>query len=125
MKRLFFLITTLLMLTGCLSHWFVESEVRLQVENKTPYTIVGVSVVSLDSTMQKNWIKDTIPPGERSSVVAGDWIGTFNIGVSYIKEGENAVFVQIFEAEELNGGSIFAQISEKDGFWSFDQNKFS
>lgn len=121
MKRLFFLITTLLMLTGCLSHWFVESEVRLQVENKTPYTIVGVSVVSLDSTMQKNWIKDTIPPGERSSVVAGDWIGTFNIGVSYIKEGENAVFVQIFEAEELNGGSIFAQISEKDGFWSFNQ----
>jgi hypothetical protein len=121
MKRLFFLITTLLMLTGCLSHWFVESEVRLQVENKTPYTIVGVSVVSLDSTMQKNWIKDTIPPGERSSVVAGDWIGTFNLGVSYIKEGENAVFVQIFEAEELNGGSVFAQISEKDGFWSFDQ----
>lgn len=121
MKRLFFLITTLLMLTGCLSHWFVESEVRLQIENKTPYTIVGVSVVSLDSTMQKNWIKDTIPPGERSSVVAGDWIGTFNLGVSYIKEGENAVFVQIFEAEELNGGSVFAQISEKDGFWSFDQ----
>lgn len=121
MKQLFFLITTFFLLTGCLSHWFVESEVRLQIENKTPYTIVGVSVVSLDSTMQKNWIKDTIPPGERSSVVAGDWIGTFNLGVSYIKEGENAVFVQIFEAEELNGGSIFAQISEKDGFWSFNQ----
>ncbi len=121
MKQLFFLITTFFLLTGCLSHWFVESEVRLQVENKTPYTIVGVSVVSLDSTMQKNWIKDTIPPGERSSVVAGDWIGTFNLGVSYIKEGENSVFVQIFEAEELNGGSIFAQISEKDGFWSFNQ----
>ena len=121
MKQLFFLITTFFLLTGCLSHWFVESEVRLQIENKTPYTIVGVSVVSLDSTMQKNWIKDSIPPGERSSVVAGDWIGTFNLGVSYIKEGENAVFVQIFEAEELNGGSVFAQISEKDGFWSFDQ----
>ena len=121
MKRLAFIMSSFFLLTGCLSHWFIESEVRLQVENKTPYTIVGVSVVSLDSTMQKNWIKDTIPPGERSSVVAGDWIGTFNIGVSYIKEGENAVFVQIFEAEELNGGSIFAQISEKDGFWSFDQ----
>ncbi len=121
MKQLFFLITTFFLLTGCLSHWFVESEVRLQIENKTPYTIVGVSVVSLDSTMQKNWIKDSIPPGERSSVVAGDWIGTFNLGVSYIKEGENAVFVQIFESVELNGGSIFAQISEKDGFWSFNQ----
>ena len=121
MKQLFFLITTFYLLTGCLSHWFVESEVRLQIENKTPYTIVGVSVVSLDSTMQKNWIKDSIPPGERSSVVAGDWIGTFNLGVSYIKEGENAVFVQIFESVELNGGSIFAQISEKDGFWSFNQ----
>lgn len=121
MKRLAFIMSSFFLLTGCLSHWFVESEVRLQVENKTPYTIVGVSVVSLDSTMQKNWIKDTIPPGERSSVVAGDWIGTFNLGVSYIKEGENAVFVQIFEAEELNGGSVFAQISEKDGFWSFDQ----
>lgn len=121
MKRLAFIMSSFFLLTGCLSHWFVESEVRLQIENKTPYTIVGVSVVSLDSTMQKNWIKDTIPPGERSSVVAGDWIGTFNLGVSYIKEGENAVFVQIFEAEELNGGSIFAQISEKDGFWSFDQ----
>ena len=121
MKQLFFLITTFFLLTGCLSHWFVESEVRLQIENKTPYTIVGVSVVSLDSTMQKNWIKDSIPPGERSSVVAGDWIGTFNLGVSYIKEGENAVFVQIFESVELNGGSIFAQFSKKDGFWSFNQ----
>lgn len=121
MKRFAFLVIVVSLLTGCLSHWFTETEVRLQIENKTPYTIVGVSVVSLDSTMQKNWIKDTIPPGERSSVVAGDWIGTFNLGVSYIKEGENAVFVQIFEAEELNGGSIFAQISEKDGFWSFDQ----
>src|SRR5574344_268279 len=121
MKRLFFLITTLLMVTGCLSHWFVESEVRLQIENKTPYTIVGVSVVSLDSTMQKNWIKDTIPPGKRSSVVAGEWLGTFNLGVSYIKEGENAVFVQIFEGEELNGGSSFGHISEKEGFWSFAQ----
>lgn len=121
MKQLFFLITTFFLLTGCLSHWFVESEVRLQIENKTPYTIVGVSVVSLDSTMQKNWIKDSIPPGERSSVVAGDWIGTFNLGVSYIKEGENSIFVQIFESVELNGGSIFAQISEKDGFWSFNQ----
>ena len=121
MKQLFFLITTFFLLTGCLSHWFVESEVRLQIENKTPYTIVGVSVVSLDSTMQKNWIKDPIPPGERSSVVAGDWIGTFNLGVSYIKEGENSIFVQIFESVELNGGSIFAQISEKDGFWSFNQ----
>lgn len=121
MKQLFFLLVTLFLLTGCLSHWFIESEVRLQVENKTPYTIVGVSVVSLDSTMQRNWIKDSIPPGERSSVVAGDWIGTFNLGVSYIKEGKNSVFVQIFESVELNGGSIFAQISEKDGFWSFDQ----
>ena len=53
MKRLFFLITTLLMLTGCLSHWFIESEVRLQVENKTPYTIVGVSEIGRASCRER------------------------------------------------------------------------
>jgi len=124
MKRFAFLVIVVSLLTGCLSHWFTETEVRLQIENKTPYTIVGIQVVSLDSTMKKNWIQDSIPPGERSSVVAGDWIGSFNIGVSYLKTPKNAekkVFLHVFESVKLDGGSIFAQISEKDGFWSFDQ----
>ena len=121
MKRILLLIITILLLSGCLSHWIIENEVRLQIENKTTYTILSLNVVSLDLSMQKQWIKETLLPGERSSVVSADWIGTFNLKVSYLEDGGVDTLNHIFESVSLEGGSVFAQISEKSGFWTFRQ----
>lgn len=121
MKRILLLIITILLLSGCLSHWIIENEVRLQIENKTTYTILSLNVVSLDLSMQKQWIKETLLPGERSSVVSADWIGTFNLKVSYLEDGSVDTLNHIFESVSLEGGSVFAQISEKSGFWTFRQ----
>lgn len=121
MKRILLLIITILLLSGCLSHWIIENEVRLQIENKTTYTILSLNVVSLDLSMQKQWIKETLLPGERSSVVSADWIGTFNLKVSYLEYGGVDTLNHIFESVSLEGGSVFAQISEKSGFWTFRQ----
>ena len=34
-------------LSGCLSHWCVDSSTRLQIENKSSKTIIGVDIVSV------------------------------------------------------------------------------
>jgi len=66
-------------LTGCLSHWFIDSSTRLQVENKSSKTIVGIDILSQDGSEYVPWIQDTIRPGERSRVYEEDWVGTFDV----------------------------------------------
>lgn len=101
-----------LTLTGCLSHWFLESESRLQVENATEdYTILSVGVVSRDGSLYSPWIKEKVLPGERSRVEEGDWVGEFKIRINYTasKDGsgdtltDNRVF-------DLEGGSMFLMV---------------
>ena len=66
-------------LSGCLSHWAIDSSTRLQVENKSSKTIVGIDIVSEDGSEYVPWIQDTIRPGEKSRVYEEDWVGTFNV----------------------------------------------
>ena len=73
------------MLSGCLSHWFLDSSTRLQIENKSSMTIVGVDIVSKDGTEFVPWIQDTIRTGEKSRVYEEDWVGTFNLRVRTIE----------------------------------------
>ena len=65
--------------TGCLSHWAIDSSTRLQVENKSSKTIVGIDIVSEDGSEYVPWIQDTIRSGEKSRVFEEDWVGTFNV----------------------------------------------
>lgn len=106
-----------LTLTGCLSHWFIESESRLQVENATEnYSILSLGVVSLDGSIYSPWINETILPGERSRVEEGDWIGEFKIRVKYTESkdasGDTLVDYRVLDFE---GGSIFLKVETKDG----------
>lgn len=106
-----------LTLTGCLSHWFIESESRLQVENATEnYSILSLGVVSLDGSIYSPWINETILPGERSRVEEGDWIGEFKIRVKYTESkdasGDTLVDYRVLDFE---GGSIFLKVEAKDG----------
>lgn len=99
-------------LTGCLTHWFVESETRLQVENATEdYTIVAIDVVSLEGSDYLTWINEKILPGERSHVVSRDWIGEFKVRIKYTesKDGSGEK-LEDFHVFDFEGGSMFLMI---------------
>ena len=87
------LLACCLVFTGCLSHWFVDSTTRLQIENKTNVTFYGLDIVSEDGSSVVPWISDTLEPGERSRVYEEDWVGTFRVrvrwgGFVYVKDGK-------------------------------------
>lgn len=99
-------------LTGCLSHWFVETTSRLQVENATEdCTLLSVDIFSDDSTSYVRWINETLLPGERSHVVENDWVGTFRLRVNYTQStdgsGKTLHYVKKMEVE---GGSLFLKV---------------
>lgn len=80
-------------LTACMSHLFVDTTTRLQVENKTDVTILGLDIISEDGKSVQPWIRDAIEPGEKSKVVEEDWVGTFKVrvrwgGFVYVKDGK-------------------------------------
>jgi hypothetical protein len=101
------------MLTGCLSHWFIESETRLQVENATAkYSILSLDVVSLDGSIYSSWIDETILPGERSRVVSADWVGEFKIRLKYTKSADASGDTLVdYRVLDFDGGSMFLKIS--------------
>ena len=68
-----------------MSHVFIDTTTRLQVENKTDVTILGVDIISEDGTSVSHWIRDAIEPGEKSKVVEEDWVGTFKVRVRFDK----------------------------------------
>ena len=82
--RLFLCLVTL-SLTACMSHVFIDTTTRLQVENKTDVTILGLDVISEDGTSVQPWIREAIEPGEKSKVVEEDWVGTFRVRVRWAK----------------------------------------
>lgn len=101
-----------LTLTGCLSHWFIESESRLQVENATEdYTIISVGVVAQDGSLYSPWIEEKILPGERSRVEEGDWIGEFKLRFKYTasKDGSGDTLTD-YHVFDLEGGSLFLMV---------------
>lgn len=80
-----FLCLIVFSLTACMSHVFIDTTTRLQVENKTDVTIFGVDIISEDGTSVQPWIRDAIEPGEKSKVVEEDWVGSFKVRVRFDK----------------------------------------
>ena len=88
-----FLCLVALSLTACVSHIVLDTSTRLQVENKTDVTILGIDIISEDGSSIVPWIRDAIEPGEKSKVVEEDWVGTFRVrvrwgGFVYVKDGK-------------------------------------
>lgn len=108
-----FLALCTLSLTGCLSHWFMDTESRLQVENGTEnLTFYALDVLSEDSTTYEKWIVETLEPGSRSHVAAADWVGKFNIRLRYGKNGGDTL--QDVRKLEISGGSMYLKITSED-----------
>ncbi len=118
MKNLFVLVALVvcsLALSGCLSHWFVDSTTRLQVENQSSRTIVGIDVISEDGTRTWQWVTDTIAPGEKSRVYEEDLVGLFQI---QIKTTAGAYPI---DEIRFDGGSEYVIFTDdKDGFLHYE-----
>ncbi len=117
--KLFCAFLGILLLSGCISHAFLDGEVRLQIENESSVSIARLVVLS-DKGTEKVWIADTLAPGEKSGVVSGSWVGTFDLGVSFQDSVSGTWKKVIFSSVSLEGGSLFAKISQKDGEWTFN-----
>ena len=93
-------------LSGCLTHWFVDSTTRLQIENRSSKTVVDIDILAEDGTGYKVWIQDTIRTGEKSRVYEEDWVGTFNMRIR--------TFGSDYEIDnlKLEGGSEYMVLSD-------------
>ena len=94
------------MLSGCLTHWLEDSSTRLQVENRSSQTIVGIDILAEDGSEYKAWIQDTIRTGEKSRVYEADWVGTF---IMQVKTTEASFR---FNDIELEGGSEYMVLTD-------------
>ncbi len=101
------LIACCLTLSGCLTHWFLDSTTRLQIENKSSKTIVEVDILAEDGTY-KAWIQDTIRTGEKSRVYEEDWVGTFCLRIRTLGAD--------FDIQNLtfDGGSEYMVLSDDE-----------
>ena len=109
-----FLCLVVFSLTACMSHVFIDTTTRLQVENKTDVTILGVDIISEDGTSVQPWIRDAIEPGEKSKVVEEDWVGTFRVRVRFDKWNAGAL---VYEAKmcDYKGTSVRVNALAKQG----------
>ncbi len=106
-------------LTGCLTHWVVDTSTRLQVQNKTDRTFAQIQVVAdSDSSQNLVWIPDTLAPGNSSRVYEMDMVGTFHFRVLELKKDcleENCWEWLDLGLQEILGGSVVWQLQiEKD-----------
>ena len=101
-------------LTACMSHLFVDTTTRLQVENKTDVTILGLDIISEDGKSVQPWIRDAIEPGEKSKVVEEDWVGTFKVRVRFDKwDKYDKMYLEACEAKPVRVKEE-AKIVQKD-----------
>lgn len=118
----FFAVLFLFVLNGCVSHLFVDSVSRLQIENGTDdCTILGLDVVSEDGTQYSSWIDETVLPGEKSRVAEEDWVGEFKIRLKYTnsKDGSGNV-LEDFKVLDFDGGSLFLTVNKEKGKLTYE-----
>ena len=103
-----------LSLTACMSHVWTDTTTRLQIENKTDVTILGLDIVSDDGSSVSPWIRDAIEPGEKSKVVEEDWVGTFKVRVRFDKwDKYGMMYLEACEAKPVRVKEE-AKIVQKD-----------
>ena len=123
MKKILFFALGALFLQGCLSHWVVDGELRLQLENRSAFPVAALAVVALDGE-RSVWIPDTLSPGKKSLVHAGSWVGNFRLQMaardSVNASGDTCWRWVDLGAQDLEGGSALARVRREDGQWSLE-----
>jgi len=96
-----------LLLTSC-THWLIDTETRIQMENGTSEQIRNLSLISSNGQTVV-WIPETLEAGEVSRVYEKEWVGEFNFA---IYSGDSLVHLGV---HKLKGGSVLAQIRNENG----------
>jgi len=112
-----------LQLQGCLTHWLLDGEVRLQLENRSQVDVTNLAVLGQDGA-RALWIVDTLAPGEKSEVRTDDWVGTFRLGLS-VRDSLDAKGDSCWRQVELgtfglDGGSSLARVRLNGAQWSLE-----
>ena len=81
MIRLALLATFALLLSSCISHYFVGEEVRWQIENQSDKEVTALMILGQDTIEVLSADSFSVAPGERSRVYTKEGIGRFEIGV--------------------------------------------
>ncbi len=72
-----------LLLSGCLSHWVIDTETRLQVVNTTEFLLADIRVIDPNGIEPDiHWNTDTLQPGEKGRVVTQELVGEFTFAIS-------------------------------------------
>jgi hypothetical protein len=104
MKRAFIFAFFLLSCT----HWLIETETRIQAENSTSYIISDLCIVSAKG-QKIVLVPGSIKSGGKSKVYEIEWVGEFSF---MLRSGDDW---EDLGTHKLKGGSLLAQITEKDG----------
>ena len=94
-------------LSSC-THWLIDTETRIQVENRTNETIYDLSIVS-ETGQIMYLVRDVVKPEGFSRIYGHELAGEFSFVV--FSEGEQ----ESLGVHKLKGGMVLAQIIEKEG----------
>jgi len=104
MKKIFILAFFLLSCT----HWIIETETRIQVQNSTNYTISDFGIVS-ENGEKKTLVPEDIEIDKKSKIYEIELVGEFDFRINV---GDS---LKLLGTHKLKGGSLLAQITEKNG----------
>lgn len=110
----FLCILSISMFLGC-SHWVVDSETRLQIDNRSPWAVRQLRLVGT-AVPDEMWIEDSIAPGAKSLVKTKSWVGSFQwvIDVRDSSCGEAWCSKDLGE-RSISGGSLLWLLKSQDG----------
>jgi len=112
MIRVFIFIIAFFLLS-C-THWLIETETRIRVKNLTNDMISDLCIVS-KSGQKIVLVPDSLEKGEQSIAYEIEWVGEFDFRV-YVYVGNNWE-PQPLGIHRLKGGSVWAEITEKNGIF--------
>lgn len=99
-----------LSLSGCLTHWVVDTDTRLQIDNRLPYSVADLRVYAPEgSAPDIAWMPDTLVSGKRSSVYDKALVGTLFCSISTRDSlcGQDTCWRrQSLGKQDLPGGSV-------------------
>jgi len=101
-----------LFLLSC-THWIIETQTRIQVINSTSHIISDLCIVS-ESGQEMVLVSGSIESGKKSKVYEIELVGEFNFKV---RVGDD---LEPLGTHKLKGGSLLAEITEKDGKFAME-----
>jgi len=100
------------LLTSC-THWLIDTQTRIQVENKTSMQIYDFSIVSQTGQV-KYLVRDVIEPDKFSRIYEHDLAGEFNFIV--FSDG----IADYLGVHKLKGGMVLVRITERNGKFAME-----